>query len=182
MVPSILLLLAILLAGTLLLAVDLFSIRDNEAEIALRETLADTLERSAKKAMAAASANKAAGSTQSAFLQGETATIAAAALQGAVIETIRTDDGQVNSVELTGEADAAQAVEGGDDIKPIKLEVTFEANLAALQAILFHLEHNRPQMVVDGLQLSPILNPDGKLEENPTLHAVLNLHGYWRAG
>ncbi|OLP57739.1 hypothetical protein BJF93_12790 [Xaviernesmea oryzae] len=183
--PSVALLLAVLLVGTGLLATDLLAIRVSGDEIAAREGLADSLQRAIDKTLAAAAPAKSAPEGSGAVLPGESPTIAAAALQGAVIDIVQNRGAEVLSTEPNAEGRADNEIENaqatGAGLRPIRLDVTFDARIEDAQAILFAIETGHPVMIVDRLQLTPARQLDGQSDSDPLLHLVMALHGYWRA-
>lgn len=164
------------LAG-LLVALNILAIGQNEEDLEMRNSLAETLQRKIKTTLSAASAGGPAQQTQSALLVGETETIAAAALQSLVNEAIQSQGVEIGSAELTTDTipdDPATS------LRAINLTVTFDAKIREFQSILVLLESARPALQVDGLQLAPMREEVGTLESDPPLHAFVQLRGYWR--
>jgi len=103
------------------------------------------------------------------FLEGETITIAGAALQQRVDAAVAKAGGSVLSSQV--ELDGAQAKDGS-----ILLTENIEIAQPALQTLLYDLEAGMPYLFVETLGVQ---TPQGEAGETPRLVVVIGVSGQW---
>jgi general secretion pathway protein M len=75
---------------------------------------------------------------------------------------------------------------GGEAAKPddvpdtIRLQITLDADLKALRAVLYWLESGTPYVFVDALTIQPLGSVSGRAVEDPSLRTTLSLRALWR--
>ena len=107
----------------------------------------------------------------SSWLEAETATVAAAALQRRVAAAIAAAGGNV----LASQTDLAEAAAAEPRIA---LTVTCELADAALQALLYDLEAGKPMLFIHAAQMH--MRPAREGEAAAALQLVLTVQAYWR--
>lgn len=161
---------------------DVFATKDM---IAARQDLIAGLQRSADRLTATASGHTARTPTASPYLPGETDTIAAAEFQADVLKILEDHKATVFSAQVRPQpVDAAdgQAPADATSGQRINLEVTFDARNVDLQAILFAIETSRPVLLISDMKMQPARATEGRetRDEDPVLHVVLGVYGFWR--
>ena len=111
---------------------------------------------------------------QDAFLSGETADVAAAALQRLVTEKIRQAGGEV--IESGREGSGAQAKEP----ESVYLRVAFAGDIGKLQRVLFELEGGKPALLVRQLTLETASSDLADPHQSPELRAVMLVGAQWK--
>jgi general secretion pathway protein M len=156
-----------------LLAISLFLIadlRDKAAELAaVQMRLAQLSERSQQGSSASIGSNP--GVNGSPFLDGQTITIAGAALQQRVQEAVAKADGALMSSQV--ELDGPDAKNGF-----VGLTASMEVSQAAVQTILYDIEAGMPYLFVDKLSIqSPEVFGD---PESGRTRMTIGVVGQWR--
>lgn len=153
--------------------------------IAARQDLIAGLQRSADRLTATASGHLGPTPTASPFLPGETDTIAAAEFQADVLKILEANKATVFSAQvrpLAVDAADGQAPADAASGQRINLEVMFDARNVDLQAILFTIETSRPVLLISDMKMQPARATEGgpTRDEDPVLHVVLGVYGFWR--
>lgn len=115
-----------------------------------------------------------AGPGSDAFLPGETADVAAAALQRLVTEKIRHAGGDV--IESGREGNGVEAKEP----ESVYLRVAFSGDIGKLQRVLFDLEGGKPALLVRQLALETALSGPEDPHKSPELRAVMLVGAQWK--
>jgi general secretion pathway protein M len=157
-----------------LLAISLFLIadlRDKAAELAaVQMRLAQLFERSQNGSSASIGSNP--GVNGSPFLDGQTITIAGAALQQRVQEAVAKADGALMSSQV--ELDGPDAKNGF-----VGLTASMEVSQAAVQTILYDIEAGVPYLFVDKVSIqSPEIFGD---PESGRTRMTIGVVGQWRS-
>jgi hypothetical protein len=111
---------------------------------------------------------------QDAFLPGETADVAAAALQRLVTEKIRQAGGDV--IESGREGSGTEAKEPDS----VYLRVAFAGDIGKLQRVLFELEGGKPALLVRQLALEKAVSAPDDPQKSPELKAVMLVGAQWK--
>lgn len=161
---------------------DVFATRDM---IAARQDLIAGLKRSVDRLTATAAGQTTRTPTASPYLPGETDTIAAAEFQADALKILETSKATVFSAQVRPQAiDAADGQPPTDETagQRINLEVIFDARNVDLQRILFTIETGRPVLVISDVKMQPARATEGAetRNEDPMLHVVLGVYGFWR--
>jgi len=115
------------------------------------------------------------GATASVFLPGATPAIAGAALQRIVADTVEGAGGQIEESEISRS--------GSEPEEPgaINLRVSFNADLPALQRVIFELETRAPILAMEGISIEANEAAAAGEGTSPTLNVVLLVRGHWEA-
>jgi general secretion pathway protein M len=157
----------VFLASSLLLIADL---RDKAAELAAAQMRLDQLSERSQPGSVSISSN--ASTNGSPFLDGQTITIAGAALQQRVEKAVAKADGALMSsqVELEG-PDAKNGFVG--------LTASIEVSQPAVQTILYDIEAGMPYLFVDKLSIQ---SPEVFGEpESGRMRMTIGVVGQWRS-
>jgi hypothetical protein len=88
--------------------------------------------------------------------------------------------------ESVGDQRASLVSSGGEAAKPddvpdtIRPQITLDADLKALRAVLYWLESGTPYGFVDALIIQPLGSVSGRAVEDPSLRTTLSLRALWR--
>ena len=157
-----------LLASSLLLLADL---RDKAAEIAAAQTRLDQLSERSRPSLAASIASNP-GVSGSPFLDGQTITIAGAALQQRIEGAVAKAGGALMSSQV--ELDGPDAKNGF-----IGLTASMEVSQPAVQTILYDIEAGMPYLFVDKLSIQ---SPEVFGEpESGRMRMTIGVVGQWRS-
>lgn len=161
---------------------DVFATRDM---IAARQDLIAGLKRSAERLTATAAGQTTRQPTASPYLPGETDTIAAAEFQADILKILEANKATVFSAQVRPQAiDAADGQTQTEETtgQRINLEVIFDARNVDLQKILFTIETGRPVLMIADMKMQPARTTEGAeaRDEDPVLHVVLGVYGFWR--
>lgn len=112
----------------------------------------------------------------SVFLSGETEALAGAALQRLVATTVEEAGGRLEESEIS----RPEGPEG--EPGAVSLRVSFNADIAGLQRILFELETGAPILMLEALTIEAKEAATAEAEdEGPTLSVVMLVRGYREA-
>jgi len=112
----------------------------------------------------------------SVFLLGETEALAGAALQRLVATTVENAGGRLEESEIS----RPEGPEG--EPGAVSLRVSFDADIVALQRILFELETGAPILILQALTIeAKEAATSGEGDESPTLSVVMLVRGYREA-
>jgi general secretion pathway protein M len=157
-----------LLAISLLFVVDL---RDKAAEIAAAQMRLEQLSERSQPSLSASAASNG-GVTGSPFLDGQTITIAGAALQQRIEAAVAKTDGALMSSQV--ELDGPDAKNGF-----VGLTASMEVGQPAVQAILYDIEAGMPYLFVDKLSIQ---SPEVFGEpESGRMRMTIGVIGQWRS-
>jgi hypothetical protein len=112
----------------------------------------------------------------SVYLPGETGPIAGAVLQRIVTDTVQEAGGRLTESEIV-RSDAGDADPGRVDLR-----ASFDADIVALQRILFRLETGLPILMVQALSAQSGETFGTLDNEQPVLRVVMQVEGHWAAG
>jgi general secretion pathway protein M len=158
----------ILLTAALFLIADL---HDKAAEIAAAQTRLDQLSGRSQLSSSASDASNP-GISGSPFLDGQTITIAGAALQQRIEATVAKADGLLTSSQL--ELDGPDAKKGF-----VNLSASMEVSQLAAQAIIYDIEAGMPYLFVDKLSIQ---SPEVFGEpETGRMRMTVGVVGQWRS-
>jgi general secretion pathway protein M len=158
----------VLLTVSLFLVADL---RDKAAEIAAAQMRLDQLSERSQPSLSASNASNA-GVSGSPFLDGQTITIAGAALQQRLEGAVAKADGLLTSSQL--ELDGPDAKNGF-----VNLSATMEVSQPAVQTILYDIEAGMPYLFVDKLSIQ---SPEVFGEpETGRMRMTVGVVGQWRS-
>ena len=158
----------VLLTVSLFLVADL---RDKSAEIAAAQMRLDQLSGRSQPSLSASNASNA-GVSGSPFLDGQTITIAGAALQQRIEAAVAKADGLLTSSQL--ELDGPDAKNGF-----VNLSATMEVSQPAVQTILYYIEAGMPYLFVDKLSIQ---SPEVFGEpESGRMRMTVGVVGQWRS-
>jgi hypothetical protein len=115
----------------------------------------------------------------SVYLPGETPAIAGAALQTLVSRTIEEAGGRIAESEIARQE--AEAEGQAADPGAVGLRVSFDADIAGLQRIVFELETGAPLLMVQALTIEARDATATAPTESPMLSVVLLVRGYREA-
>jgi hypothetical protein len=115
----------------------------------------------------------------SVYLPGETPAIAGAALQTLVSRTIEAAGGRIAESEIARQEAETEGQE--DESGAVSLRVTFDADIAGLQRIVFQLESGAPLLMVRALTVEAKDVTAIAPTESPMLSVVLLVRGYREA-
>jgi general secretion pathway protein M len=157
-----------LLAVSLLLFADL---RDKAAEVAAAQMRLDQLSERSQPSLSASIASNA-GVSGSPFLDGQTITIAGAALQQRIEAAVAKANGLLTSSQL--ELDGPDAKNGF-----VNLSASVEVSQPAVQTILYDIEAGMPYLFVDKLSIQ---SPEVFGEpETGRMRMTVGVVGQWRS-
>jgi general secretion pathway protein M len=157
-----------LLAVSLLLFADL---RDKAAEAAAAQMRLDQLSERSQPSLSASIASNA-GASGSPFLDGQTITIAGAALQQRIEAAVAKANGLLTSSQL--ELDGPDAKNGF-----VNLSASMEVSQPAVQTILYDIEAGMPYLFVDKLSIQ---SPEVFGEpETGRMRMTVGVVGQWRS-
>jgi general secretion pathway protein M len=158
----------VLLTVSLFLVADL---RDKSAEIAAAQMRLDQLSGRSQPSLSTSNASNA-GVGGSPFLDGQTITIAGAALQQRIEAAVAKADGLLTSSQL--ELDGPDAKNGF-----VNLSATMEVSQPAMQTILYYIEAGMPYLFVDKLSIQ---SPEVFGEpESGRMRMTVGVVGQWRS-
>jgi general secretion pathway protein M len=158
----------VLLAVSLLLVADL---RDKAAEIAAAQMRLDQLSERSQPSLSTSNASNP-GVSGSPFLDGQTITIAGAALQQRIETAVAKANGLLTSSQL--ELDGPDAKNGF-----VNLSASMEVNQPAVQTILYDIEAGMPYLFVDKLSIQ---SPEVFGEpEGGRMRMTIGVVGQWRS-
>ena len=186
MLASTLLLLALVVGGGGLQWIYWQDVLDTRERIAERQDLIAGLAQSAARLRANPAAAAVMAPNASAYLAGETDTIAAADFQARVLRLVESHPAIVFSTQVRSqpidEVHTDTAPQPAAPGQRINLELTFDAHMADVQAILFEIETGLPVMLVAETQMQPVRSAQvgESPDEDPALHVRLALYGFWR--
>jgi general secretion pathway protein M len=158
----------VLLAVSLFLVADL---RDKAAEIAAAQMRLEQLSERSQPSLSASNASNP-GVSGSPFLDGQTITIAGAALQQRIETAVAKADGLLTSSQL--DLDGPDAKNGF-----VNLSASMEVNQPAVQTILYDIEAGMPYLFVDKLSIQ---SPEVFGEpEGGRMRMTIGVAGQWRS-
>jgi general secretion pathway protein M len=158
----------VLLAISLLLVADL---RDKTAEIAAAQMRLDQLSDRSQRSLSTSIASNP-GVSGSPFLDGQTITIAGAALQQRIEAAVAKADGLLTSSQV--ELDGPDAKNGF-----VSLTASMEVSQPAVQTILYDIEAGMPYLFVDKLSIqSPEVFGE---HETGRMRMTIGVVGQWRS-
>jgi general secretion pathway protein M len=108
-----------------------------------------------------------------AFVDAPTQGLAGAQLQAYLAQVVGSQQAGLVSSGL-------ESTKREDTSDTIRLQVTMEAGLSALQRILHRLESGTPYVFVEALALQPAGAAAGRPAEDPLLRATLTVRAFWR--
>jgi general secretion pathway protein M len=158
----------VLLAVSLFLVADL---RDKAAKIAAAQMRLDQLSERSRPSLSASNASNP-GTSGSPFLDGQTITIAGAALQQRIEAAVAKADGLLTSSQL--ELDGPDAKNGF-----VNLSASMEVSQPAVQTILYDIEAGMPYLFVEKLSIQ---SPEVFGEpESGRMRMTIGVAGQWRS-
>jgi general secretion pathway protein M len=104
-----------------------------------------------------------------------TGTLAASELQTNLVQIIEEAGGVLHSIQAQVSDEA-----GGDGLRRLKAQVTFDGSNEALQGVLFKLETGKPYSFVDSLVVQPTQAAGSAKSAWETLRVSLEVSSYWR--
>ncbi len=152
-----------------------FSLRERFAaahELKMRSELLSRFETSAADSKSAQSKSKEIAPAE-AFLSAPTPGLAGAQLQSYLQQV-------ANSQHATLISSGIESTRHEDQPDSIRVQVTFDANLQALQTILYRLESGTPYTFVDSLIVQLPGGGSQRTVEDPLLRITLGLRALWR--
>jgi len=120
-------------------------------------------------------AGKAAAAPPTAFLDAPTQGLAGAQLQAYLSQLIAAQHATLIS-------SGVQPATGADAADAIRIEVTVNTTLGALQTLLYQLESGAPYVFVELLNVQQPGTAARSVTQDPLLHVTLGLRAMWRRG
>ncbi len=151
-----------------------WSLAEASAIAAANQDQAETLASlQTRLAALTASANGAQANTASVYLPGKSASIAGAALQRIVANTVEGAGGKVVQSEIA-RSDTPEQEPG-----TVNLRAEFSTDIVGLQRIVFELESGAPILMVQAITVETADKEANA--ENPGLSVILLVRGHWEA-
>jgi general secretion pathway protein M len=117
------------------------------------------------------------GATAAGYLDGQSETLIAAALQERLKTAVAETGGRLNSTQVLTSG-------GTDRTRRVAVRGQMQMSLAALQRVLYALEAGSPYLFIDNLDVRPMIGPRGpqSADSDALLDVHFDVYGYMRSG